>query len=509
MSLRKKACAACVTSKRRCDQSQPTCHRCAKLHLACQYPSSAGVRLEPRIGISDGLVLPCDETLVSPFTLDNFVWDSSWDKQGLGLDFTIAPHTTTLPMSHLDTGDLKFLGEIALQGSTLPNQFLPACEENVRTENTSIPQDYQTAELSRHGTSEGGNFGLYSCRPTGLQQNPLVLADFSFVPMLHDANRWTFCASKMVSYIATFAKTASNDFITPYKLQSPLTAALGVCAAHETLTGPGRVVLGTLIEAEIENLIWYVPQRTILSVIDLSTSSDIKNDFTPMNDLQLFREELARVQAMTLYHIMRSFGSHAAQRRQAAQHEPLLAAWTTSLQERMHRMYCTMDQNIPSRSVSSFSPLLRPEQSAWAPTNGQYSRLDNCGFETGPLREDELESAHRTILISYFVRATYAVVTFGICPLISELESLMVSVPASVRGRRHGLGSGKRCSSRIFPLLDPQACDAPRLSYKELLGLWEQGHMSISDMEDDYTQLLLVACKGVGVLSSGTGAFGI
>ncbi|KAM0244886.1 hypothetical protein ACHAQJ_010695, partial [Trichoderma viride] len=195
----------------------------------------------------------------------------------------------------------------------------------------------------------------------------------------------------MVSYIGTFAKTASTDFITPYNLQFPLTAALGVCAAHKTLTGPSRVVLDKLIEAEIDRLICYVPQGTTQSVTDLSTSGDVKNYFIPMNDLQLFREELARVQAMTLYHIMRSFGSNAAQRRQAALHEPLLAAWTTSLQERIHKLYCTMDQSIPNRSVSSFSEFLGPDKSAWVPTNGQYSQLENCNFDSGPLREDELE----------------------------------------------------------------------------------------------------------------------
>ncbi|RFU73447.1 c6 finger domain-containing [Trichoderma arundinaceum] len=463
--------------------------------------------LEPRIGISDGSVLPCNKTIVSNFTIDSFAWDSFWDIQGPELDFPAVPHTTPPPVSHLGTGDLKYLGETALLGNTLAKQFQPASEENVRTGHTSILHDDQLALLGRYDTSERDDFRLSSFRSTGVQPNQLVLADFSFVPMLHDADRWTFCANKMVSYIGTFSKTASTDFITPYNLQSPLTAALGLCAAHMTLTGSGRVILDKLIEAEIDNLIWYVPQRTTLSVTDLSTCGDVKNCFTPTNDLQFFREELARVQAMTLYQIMRSFASDATQRRQAAQHEPLLAAWTTSLQERIHKLLCTTDQNIPNRSVSSFSALIRPEQSAWGPANGHYARLDDCTFDSGPLREDELESAHRTILISYFVRAIFAVVTFGICPLISELESLMVSVPASVRGRRQGFGAGKSCSSRTFSPLDSQACDDSRLSYKELLALWEQGFMSTSDLEDDYTQLLLVACKGVGVLSRGTDAF--
>lgn len=420
----------------------------------------------------------------------------------------IAPHTVTLPRSHLEMGGLKDLWETAFQGSTLTDQFQPACEENARAEHVSISQDNQPAVLRCRGTSEGNSFCPSFCQRTGLQQNQLVLADFSVVPMLHDANRWTFCASKMMSYIAAFSKTASTDFIAPYNLQSPLTAALGVCAAHETLTGPSRVVLDKLIEAEIENLKLHKPQRTTLSVIDSLTPWNIHN-FTPIDDLQLFREELARVQAVTLYHIIRSFGSDTAQRRQAAQNEPLLAAWTTSLQERIHKLYCAMDQNIPDHAVSSFSPLLRPAQSTWVPTNGQYSQLDNRGFDSGPLREDELESAHRTILISYFVRATYMVVTFGICPLISELESLTVSVPASVRGRNHSLGSGNLFPSRIFSSLGLQGSDASRLSYKGLLGLWEQGYMSSSDLEDEYTQLLLVACKGVGILSSGTGVLSI
>jgi primosomal protein N'' len=500
MSLRKKACAACVASKRKCDQSQPACHRCAKLHLSCQYPSSSsGVILEPHIGISDDSVLPFDGTSVSHSTFENLVWDSSWDIRSLGLDFTIAPHTIKRPASHLDTEDLKDLGERAAQSTNLSNQLQPAYEENATAAQTFLPQDKQPTALSRHDTCGGGKFCPSFCQRTGLQQKQLVLADFSFVPMYHDANRWTFCASRMVSYVAAFAKTASTDFIAPNNLQPPLAAAIGVCAAHETLTGPSRVVLDKLIETEIENLIWYAPQRTTLSLNDLSTFGNI-NDFTPTDELQLFREELARVQAMTLYHIMRSFGSNIAQRRQAAQQEPLLAAWTTALQERIHKLYCAMDQNISSQAVSSFLPLPRPDQSSWMPTNGR-SQHDNYGFNTGPLREDELETAHRTVLISYFVRATYTVVTYGVCPLISELESLMVSVPASVRGWKHGLGSGHMFPSHVYPPFGLRASNASRLSYKELLGLWEEGFMSTSDLEDEYTQLLLVACKGVDVLS--------
>ncbi|KAL7892935.1 hypothetical protein HDV63DRAFT_386167 [Trichoderma sp. SZMC 28014] len=504
MSLRKKACAACVTSKRRCDQSQPACHRCARLHLHCQYPASpTGVALQPRRGISDGSALPCDETSASHSTFDNMAWESSWDQHSLGLEFTTGPHTATLPMSHLDLEDLQGLGETVLQ---ISSQFQPTCEECVIADQVSISQENQPAALSRHGTSDEGNICPAFRQRTCSQQNQLVLADFSGVPMLYDANRWTFCARKMVSYVAAFAKTASTDFIAPYNLQSPLTAALGVCAAHETLTGPSRVVLDKLIETEIENLVCHVPDRTTLPAIDLSIPGDI-NNFTPIDDLQLFRKELARVQAMTLYHIIRSFGSDAAKRRQAVLEEPLLAAWTTSLQERINKLYCTIDQNAPNHAVSSFSPLLRPEQSTWVPSNGQYSQLNDGGYNSGPLREDELESAHRTILISYFVRATHMVVTFGICPLISELESLMVSVPASVRERKPSLESGSLFPSRIFSSLGLQVSDASRLSYRELLGLWEQGHMSTSDLEDEYTQLLLVACKGVSILSSCTGEF--
>jgi hypothetical protein len=455
--------------------------------------------------------LPYDKTLFLNSAFNSLVWDSSWDTPGPALDFTIGPHTTALPIAHLGTGDLEYFEDTASQGSTLFNQFQPGPKENVRAEHTSILQDSQPAVLGRRVISEGDLFRQSSCPRTRMQQTQLVLAEFCFVPMLHDANRWTFCASKMVSYIGTFAKTASTDFIKPYKLQPPLTAALGVCAAYKTLAGSGRVVLDELIEAEIDNLIWNMPQGMTPSVTDLSTSSDFNNCSSPAIDLQLFREELARVQAMNLYHIMRSFSSNVIQRRQVVQHEPLLAAWTTSLQERLHKVCCAMDQNIPKGSVSSFTAPLRSDQSAWVPVHGQCSQLNNCSLDSGPLKEDELESAHRTILISYFVRAIYAVVTFGICPLVSELEPLTVPVPASVRGQRHGFGTGKRCPSRtISPLafspLVPKAYDGPKLSYKELLGLWEQGFMSTSDLEDEYTQLLLVACKGVGILSRGTDA---
>lgn len=38
MSLRKKACRACVSAKRKCDSAFPICQRCSRLVLTCVYP---------------------------------------------------------------------------------------------------------------------------------------------------------------------------------------------------------------------------------------------------------------------------------------------------------------------------------------------------------------------------------------------------------------------------------------------------------------------------------------
>ncbi|EHK22025.1 uncharacterized protein TRIVIDRAFT_70978 [Trichoderma virens Gv29-8] len=480
MSLRKKACIACVTSKRRCDQLLPACSRCTKQHRACQYP------LLPVASVPyshAGPALPYDDTPISDSIIDNFTWDNSWDILGPESNLTLIPGATLRQISPLGIGGLESFVETGAHDSTQFEQFRPAINEDFRPRSTSILDQYRPAVSSRHVTTTLDNFRQFLSRPTDIQ--------------------WTFCASIMVSYIGTFAKTASTDFIAPYKLQSPLAAALGVCAAHETLTGPGRLVLSKLIEAGIDNLICYVPRETALSATNVPTLCDLDNCLTLEDDLRFFRRELARVQAMTLYHIIACFGGDAKQKSQAAQHEPLLAAWKISLQEQMHKLYRKMDWNIQNLSISDFSALPRPEVSAWERTNGQASQPRYCSVDSAPIRDDELESAHRTILISYFVRATYAVVTYGVCPLVSELESLMVSAPASLR-RRNYLGIQERYLSQASSLWPPQRCDNPMLSYKELLNLWEQGYMSSSDLEDGFTRLLLVACKGISVLSLNT-----
>ncbi|UKZ57120.1 hypothetical protein TrVGV298_010972 [Trichoderma virens] len=269
--------------------------------------------------IHAGPALPYDDTPISDSIIDNFTWDNSWDILGPESNLTLIPGATLRQISPLGIGGLESFVETGAHDSTQFEQFRPAINEDFRPRSTSILDQYRPAVSSRHVTTTLDNFRQFLSRPTDIQ--------------------WTFCASIMVSYIGTFAKTASTDFIAPYKLQSPLAAALGVCAAHETLTGPGRLVLSKLIEAGIDNLICYVPRETALSATNVPTLCDLDNCLTLEDDLRFFRRELARVQAMTLYHIIACFGGDAKQKSQAAQHEPLLAAWKISLQEQMHKLY--------------------------------------------------------------------------------------------------------------------------------------------------------------------------
>jgi hypothetical protein len=270
-------------------------------------------------------------------------------------------------------------------------------------------------------------------------------------PRANEPGTWAFCASELVSYVGLFAQAVSTPFITlpsdrPIASHPPLRAAYGVCAAYTTLTAASQPFFEQVLNEEVDNLIGSFGHSTGMSVAYGNSNSTGFGD-----SVDKFREHLVRVQTMILYYLIRAFGCSPRQRSLAEQLEPLLAAWTVELQLRLQ--------------------LLDRQQCL---TDGGENRFQI--FSSTVLRPEEWQAVHRTILVSYLARSVYSVIKYKMTLLLAELASL--------------------------PVLTPPISGKAIMSYQEFAELWAQGGIAGIDETDRFTNLLLVACKGLNVNTS-------
>ncbi|KAI2698757.1 transcriptional regulator family: Fungal Specific TF [Penicillium roqueforti] len=156
-----------------------------------------------------------------------------------------------------------------------------------------------------------------------------------------------------------------------------------------------------------------------------------------------FVEKLATLQALLLYYTLMLFSGDIHLQFLAEKQEPLLGQWTAELKD-------------PD------SPAVYDTAESW----------------------ELYESARRTVVLSYLLRGVYHVLKYKTCHLINDLVSLPVSL-------RPQVGWHMRESQS----LQAGPNSAHVVSYHEFVTEWEVGHMSNLD---DFGQLLLVACKGMG-----------
>lgn len=154
-------------------------------------------------------------------------------------------------------------------------------------------------------------------------------------------------------------------------------------------------------------------------------------------------EKLATLQALVLYYILMLFSGDIHLQFLAEKQETLLGQWTAELKD-------------------ATSPAIYDTAESW----------------------ELYESARRTVILSYLLRGVYHVLKYKTCHLIDDLVSLPVSL-------RPQVGWHKRES----PSIQAGPNSAYVVSYHEFVKEWEVGHMS---NVDDFGQLLLVACKGLG-----------
>ena len=496
------------------------CRRCARLCRTCQYPNTytppCPSQEEPSLGGTTSLATAelSSRLVNSTQDDDNFLYYSP----------AFLDQSPADPFSDALLGFLDPMHEFASLGTEQPFDIPQPSSQSSQAhtwDDTTCgetpvpghcgPRLHQLAQpfhgskhAPSHETQKSGQMSTqlhkFSRRSVDALRRtkpdrPILL---EFWPRVRETETWMFCARELYSYIGLYAKTASTPFISisghqqqDDGLQSPLGAALGICAAHETLSDANRPAFSQILSAEVCRLMESADTFTTLSISGNLDTYGPDEKGRPLRHPGIFREELARVQALALYQIIRVFGSDARQKRLAEQHEPILAAWTTSLQLRL--------QNIERGSAPSALSSPSPTPLLSGPSVEQEGSDGDIvpWQDTNPLQKEEIQCAHQAVLISYFVRAVYSVIAYRVCPLILDLEPLLVSLPSRL-AQQQGFGLEQGRSVRLPQQQRHQT--AQMVSYRNLIDLWEQGSMSGADLDDGCTKLLLVACKGTSIL---------
>lgn len=257
-----------------------------------------------------------------------------------------------------------------------------------------------------------------------------------------EVETWRFCANEMLSYVSLYARAGSSPMMsqrTPAttKVAPVLAKALGICAAHETLGGTQRGLFDEMLDREMEELI-ESSTAAEYSIMDQQRSLDT-----------IVGKSVARLQALILYQIIRLFSDKTRDVAKAKAQEALLASWTRELQLQIQLLQQT------------------------SPT---YDSSPSIGPVPLTVDREVLESAYRTILISYEVRAVHSVLAYRNCPVWEDLFAIVV--PPSLSGSK-------------------------KLMYPDYVVEWDRG-LALEVTGDDrrFRDLIVAACKGVDAVRS-------
>lgn len=519
MSLRKTSCAACVSAKRRCDRGTPACRRCVQKTLVCEFPYPI-TQTPPNEPLLDGST-PSDMWS----WVDNIPLLEGVNESGLGA-FEMAA------MPDLMSSSLDLAWDVP--NPRPPSEPQPpvreTCEQEANIENETLESllgrlDQSTCISGRSVDEARGDRQVSRHRRKQHHRNsqriresiPRTLTANDIWPRGHDAETWNFCAGELMSFVTSFAATASSPFILhpalhlrikPHvQLHCSLQRALGVCAAHSTLGDQGRLVLSQLLETEVQQLAESSKSSNTLAYHPpISRTHEINSN----SALFAFREALARVQAMILYQIIGLFGDVAGRQRPSKQHEALMASWTRELLLHLQVIELQPKTVPPSSWTSSPSSSLDTDEIDGArdhETGQSHPDALPSLRDTMPLQEEEIWSAYRTILVSYLVRSVYSALTSHTCTLLAEMGSMPVLVSRQEQQEpdeassvsRQDLWVNIRDKAEARGLLN---AGRGTISYTDFVHLWN-GQNWTPGLEgyDRFTVLLLVACKGVEIFT--------
>jgi hypothetical protein len=287
---------------------------------------------------------------------------------------------------------------------------------------------------------------------------PLNRLTYNPWPQGRDVTTWRFCAQELLAMVTWYSKTATAPFIRQGPLMSAIDAtaatlgatswqpslqrAVGVCSAHESLSGAQHALVSQMVETEIGEL-----QANSASSFHMPPLIASSEELSITEYAATFKQELARLQALTLYLIIGLYSLNA--RSFAEKYEQTLASWTNALLVRVQTMQIHSDDTM---------------------------------FRLNLVQQVLIEDAYRTILISFLTRGVYYALTFQTCPVLGEMSLVPMYVPGNDSGASLLSGAGQ--SRQKISYLDFVQKDIPDIYWS-----------------DRFYLLPLVACKGLKVLS--------
>ena len=261
----------------------------------------------------------------------------------------------------------------------------------------------------------------------------IPLEQASMNKMIPDS--YEYCGTQLKSFPEKFARSGSTPFIHGKLYQenipSSIRRAFSTCAMYGGRNKSNIDMTYQVLDAEVSDL---------LQSISCQTS---------------FEDLLAPVQALILYQIIRLFDGDVRQRSFAEQHDSILAAWTDTL-------------HLLLNQVSS-SSLVSSAEEKWS-------------WKSWIL----MESARRTILMSFFLRGFYYGLRTGFCNNLST----MLDLPISTRAILWKLESPARWQLAL------KAAEPELIPYRNFTPRLIKGELSLQDL-DVFQRLLAVACVGI------------
>ncbi|KAK8194226.1 hypothetical protein M8818_007414 [Zalaria obscura] len=285
---RRKSCGECVKAKRRCDQRLPTCLRCTKKGLHCEYVARPDRSNDFLQQMQFDLTT---ESLPAPFPepIEDFSNPSTFD---LATDIDL-----TAPL------DLSWLPEVSLveQESTLNNM-------------NWVFETPKEMALAAPSMGRGGECCITGASEYAIETYDKICSSFQFDDFGDASTRLGYCVASFKRYPHILAKDASVAFWhkhlwrndTPPIITDVFTTS--VLYANRT--------------PATERFVFRILEKHAKHVVD-TCSSDTDNP----------REALARVHALLIYQIIRLFDGDVRQRNQAELAMPTLVAWNLHLRK--------------------------------------------------------------------------------------------------------------------------------------------------------------------------------
>lgn len=228
------------------------------------------------------------------------------------------------------------------------------------------------------------------------------------------------------SYLSDFVQAGKTPFITPHLYQAELPPILQdaylVCSAYLNRTPANMNMIFSILSSKVQHLISTMQSCSV-------------------------QDQLASLQAMILYQIIRLFDGNIRQRSIAEAQLSLLDQWTAALRLR-HSSCCS----------TSFH------------SSPYHTWLSG-------------ESIRRTILMSIFLQGVYGAIKRGYCDRVPDMAGL----PLTLRGDLWEIDTENEW------LLATQGYEPLVMSYHDFTGVWS-GFADVGI--EAFQKVLLVACLG-------------